>query len=143
MAMTEVKSGKRAQLLRESLLFQVKLLADGLRDFLLMPVSLLATGVGLLRSGDDPEAEFVRVLELGRKSEQWINLFGTHEPLHEAGDAGSIDRLVSRAEQVVRDQVNTGAVSASAGRAIGDALGKLHDKARGVEGAGKKLPGGQ
>ena len=128
--MTETTMSKRAVLVRESLMFQIKLIVDGVRDFLLVPVALAATVIGLLRSGDDPETEFNRVLELGRQSEQWINLFGTHEPLHQAGDAGSIDRMVSRAERVVREQVATGAVSDTAGRAIGEALDRLHDKVR-------------
>ena len=56
--MSEVKKDGRATLVRNSLLFQVKLLADGFRDFLLVPVSLVATLIGLLRSGEDPEREF-------------------------------------------------------------------------------------
>ncbi len=39
----------------------------------------MATAVGLLRGGKDTEREFQQVLELGRQSEQWINLFGNHE----------------------------------------------------------------
>ena len=128
--MTENTEGKRAQLIRESLLFQLKLIADGMRDFLLVPVSLVATVVGLIRSSENPEEEFNRVIDLGRKSEQWINLFGTHDPIHEAGDAGSIDRLVTRAEDVVREQVKSGEVSQSASSAIERALNSLHRKVR-------------
>lgn len=128
--MNESSTGKRTALLRESLVFQLKLLADGFRDFMLVPISLVATGVGLLRSGEDPETEFNRVLDLGRKSEQWINLFGQHDPIAEAGDAGSIDRLLTRAEQVVREQVNQGGVSDSASTAIERALESVHTKVR-------------
>ena len=106
--MTESSESKRITLVRESLLFQLKLIADGLRDFMLVPVSLVATLVGLLRSGENPEVEFNRVIEMGKKSEQWINLFGQHDPIPEAGDAGSIDRLVTRAEKVVREQTRKG-----------------------------------
>lgn len=118
-------------MLRESLLFQFKLIVDGFRDFLLVPVSVIATLVGLLRSGEDPELEFNRVLDLGRKSEQWINLFGQHAPIAEAGDAGSIDRLVTRAEAVLRDEAARGDVSEQASKAIGRALDALHRSARG------------
>lgn len=128
--MTEPTQSKRTALVRESLLFQVKLLADGFRDFMLVPVSLVATLVGLLRSADDPEQEFNRVLELGRQSEQWINLFGQHEPIQQAGSAGSIDRLVTRAEEVVREQVRRGDVSESASSAIERALASLHTRVR-------------
>ena len=130
MAMTEQPENPRVTLVRESLTFQLKLLIDGLRDFVLVPVALGATLIGLLRSGRDPEVEFQRVLELGRRSERWINLFGQHEPFAEAGDAGSIDRLVSRAEEVVREQVRRGDVTEGAGGAIERALDSLHQRVR-------------
>jgi hypothetical protein len=127
--MNESSEGRRLALIRSSLLFQVKLLADGLRDFLLVPVSLVATLVGLLRSGDDPEREFEHVLDLGRQTERWINLFGTHEPLPEAGQAGNLDQLVSRAESLLRDQARQGDVSESAAAALEKALDALHRRA--------------
>jgi hypothetical protein len=120
----------RPALIRESLVFQLKLLADGTRDFLLVPVSLVATLVGLLRGGEDPAREFRQILELGRQSEQWINLFGHHEPLGGAGQAGSIDLLLTRAEQVVRDQTRQGGISETASRAIEKALDKAHQEVR-------------
>ena len=93
-------------------------------------IQRIATLVGLIRSADDPGQEFNRVLDIGRKSEQWINLFGQHDPLEEAGDAGSIDRLVTRAEEVVREQVRKGDVSESASTAIAKSLGSLHAQAQ-------------
>jgi len=129
--MTENSSDKRAQLVRESFVFQLKLIVDGFRDFVLVPVSLAATLIGLLRSGEDPEREFERVLELGRQSEQWIDLFGQHAPLFEAGEAGSFDRLVSRAEAVLRDETARGDVTDQASKAIGRALETLRESLRG------------
>lgn len=128
--MKNTEPNSRAALIRESLVFQLKLLADGTRDFLLVPVSLVATLVGLLRGGEQPDREFRRLLELGRQSEQWINLFGHHEPLGEAGQAGSIDLLLTRAEQVVREQSRQGAISETASRAIEKALDKAHRQVR-------------
>jgi hypothetical protein len=115
---------------RESLVFQVKLVVDGLRDFMLVPIALVATLVGLLRGGEDPAREFRRVLDLGRQSEQWINLFGQHEPIQEAGRAGSIDLLLTHAEQVLREQARAGGVSEGASRAIAAALQKAHSSVR-------------
>lgn len=129
--MSEPERSKRGELVREVLLFQLKLMVDGIRDLVLMPVSLIAAAFGLIRSEQNPDKEFNRVLEAGRQSEQWINLFGAHDPIAEAGDAGSIDRLVTRAETVVRQQVASGRVSDSAADAIGQVLAKLHDKAQG------------
>ena len=128
--MTESTSGKRGALVRESLVFQVKLIADGMRDFILVPISLAATAIGLLRSGEDPETEFQRVIDLGIKSERWINLFGQHDPLEEAGSAGSIDLLLTRAEEVVRQQAKDGGVSEGASEAIQRSLEKAHKSVR-------------
>ena len=128
--MKKADEGGRAALVRESLIFQVKLLVDGLRDFMLVPIALVATVAGLFRGGEEPNREFRRVLELGRQSEQWINLFGQHDPLEEGGDASSIDTLLSRAEQVVREQARSGGISESASRAIEKALDKAHGKVK-------------
>ena len=128
--MKEVESQKRGALIRESVIFQLKLLADGFRDLMLLPISLIATLVGVLRGGDEPDREFRQVIELGRQSEQWINLFGQHEPLPEAGQAGSIDLLLTRAEEVVREQAKEGGISEAASKAIGRALSAAHNKVR-------------
>ena len=128
--MTEPEPGKRSALVRESLVFQLKLLADGLRDFVLVPISFVATVIGLFRSAENPELEFHRVIELGRRSEQWINLFGHQDPLEEAGQAGSIDLLLTRAEEVVREQYKKGGISDNATAAIERALEVAHKTAR-------------
>ena len=69
-------STSRLSLLWQVFLFQLKLGADGLRDLILVPVSMVAALAGLLTSRDDPAKYFRRILILGRKSERWINLFG-------------------------------------------------------------------
>jgi hypothetical protein len=69
---------RRLDLIWELALFQAKLLADGLRDLLLFPVSIVAGLMGLIAGGDEPDQYFRRVVRLGRRSEIWINLFGQH-----------------------------------------------------------------
>ncbi len=124
--MSESSGSRRVALVRASLIFQLKLLADGLRDFFLVPVAAVATLVGLVRSGEDPEREFDQVLEVGRATERWINLFGSHEPIPEAGQAGNIDQLVTRAERMLQEQVRRGDVSESAAAALAKSLDALH-----------------
>ncbi len=136
--MSESSESPRWDLIRSSLLFQLKLLADGLRDFLLVPVSIGATIAGLLRSGTDPEREFEQVLDFGRQTERWINLFGTHEPF---GQAGNLDQLVTRAEQLVREQAREGDVPEQAAAALQNALDTLQRRAR-EAGIGKDSGGG-
>jgi hypothetical protein len=128
--MNESSDTPRWDLIRSSLLFQLKLLADGMRDFLLVPVSIVATIVGLLRSGTEPEREFEQVLEFGRQTERWINLFGTHEPFDRAGQAGNLDQLVTKAEQLVRQQARDGDVPEQAAAALQNALDTLQRRAR-------------
>ena len=120
--------GAREALIRESLLFQLKLLADGLRDFVLLPLSLMATLIGLARSGQDPEAEFNRVLDLGRKTERWIDLFGNHAHHHERQEMRSLDGVVNRVESVIRQQVNEGNISEAASTHLANALDSLQRK---------------
>ena len=79
----------RLQLLWDVLVFQFKLAADGLRDVLLSPVSLVSALIGLLAGGDEPDRYFRRVLRLGRRSEVWINLFGYRK------HAGTSDELIA------------------------------------------------
>jgi hypothetical protein len=98
----------RERLLRDAFVLQLKLVADGLRDALLIPVSLVAAIVGLLRGGADCDLEFRRVLDLGRRSERWINLFGHQEPLVADSPVGSIDRILDQVEAVVVEQRRKG-----------------------------------
>jgi hypothetical protein len=74
----ELRHRRRLDLIFETGLFQAKLLADGLRDILLVPVSIAATLLGLVAGGDTPDRWFREVLRLGRRSERFINLFGHH-----------------------------------------------------------------
>ena len=66
----------RWTLIRDVAVLQVKLIVDGLRDFVLVPVSLVAGLISLFRAGDPAGNEFYRLLRIGRRSERWINLFG-------------------------------------------------------------------
>jgi len=65
----------RSKLVYRVLLFQLKLVADGLRDLLLVPVSLTTGVLGLIAGGNDPERFFRELLRFGRRSDRFINLF--------------------------------------------------------------------
>jgi hypothetical protein len=119
-------AGPRTRLVRQTAVLQVKLLADGLRDAALIPVSLFAALIGLIRGGEEADREFRQVIKLGRHSERWINLFGHHLPLIRSHPAGSLDKLIDRVETVVREQVRKGAATPEAEAAIEEALEDLH-----------------
>lgn len=98
----------RIQLSRDAAVFQLKLIADGFRDALLIPISLVAALIGLLRGGEDCDQEFRRVIKLGRRSERWIDLFGQQRPLGFDNPVGSMDRILDQVEAVVMEQRKKG-----------------------------------
>lgn len=106
--MKDRSENPRIRLIRESATLQIKLLADGFRDALLIPVSLIATAIGLLRGGDDCDQEYRRVIRLGLRSERWINLFGNQRPLGFRNPAGSMDRILEQVEAIVVEQYKKG-----------------------------------
>lgn len=120
--MNDQPRNPREQLLRDAFILQLKLLADGFRDALLIPISLVAAAVGLVRGGADCDVEFSRVIELGRRSERWINLFGQQEPLTPESPVGSIDRILAQVETVVMEQRGKGKSAAEIRDAIRTAL---------------------
>ena len=127
--MSENNTSKRGELIRTSFVFQLKLMADGMRDLVLVPVSLVATLIGLLKGGDEPDREFKQVIEIGRGTEQWINLFGNHsEP--ESAALPSIDVLFTKVEETLKQHYKATGTSESAQTEIDEALQAAHDKAR-------------
>ncbi len=99
--MNQETRSPRAELIREAAVLQIKLLADGFRDAVLIPVSLFAALIGLLRGGDEPDREYRRVIKLGRRSERWINLFGCQRPLGKSHPAGSMDDVLGQMESAM------------------------------------------
>jgi hypothetical protein len=55
-------SGERWQFLRDVVVFQLKLLLDNLRDFALVPISLVAALIDLVYKGEREGALFYKVL---------------------------------------------------------------------------------
>ena len=107
--MTENASrSPRVELVREAAVLQLKLLVDGLRDAILIPISLVAALIGVIRGGADCDREYRRVIKLGRRSERWINLFGHQRPLPKSGAAGSIDSILDQVESTVLEQYQKG-----------------------------------
>lgn len=128
--MSEKNTTKRGTLIRNTVVFQLKLMADGFRDLVLLPVSLIATLIGLLRGGDEPDREFNQVIQVGRDSEQWINLFGNHDVPEDANSIASIDALFSKVEKTLKDQYQASGTSARAQAEIDEALQTVQNETR-------------
>lgn len=128
--MSETSPSKRGTLIRNTVVFQLKLMADGFRDLVLLPVSLIATLIGLLRGGDEPEKEFNQVINVGRESEQWINLFGNHDVPENHNPAASIDALFTKVEDTLKKQYLAAGTSARAQAEIDKALQAAQDETK-------------
>jgi hypothetical protein len=128
--MGETGTSKRGDLVRNTVVFQLKLMVDGFRDLVLLPVSLIATIIGLLRGGDEPEREFHQVIQIGRQSEQWINLFGNHDVAEGSNAIASIDSLFVKVEETLKQEYKTGGISERVQTEINKALRITQEKAK-------------
>lgn len=97
----------RGVVIRDFVIFQVKLALDGLKDGLLMALSLGAITVDLFRGGQRKRL-FYRVMNLGERIDLWLNLHGaasraetTDDGLFGASKAGS-GTMLGQLEQAVR-----------------------------------------
>lgn len=117
----------RWTLLRDVLAFQFKLFVDGVRDLVLMPVSLGAAVLDFLGVGPRAGRHFYDLLHLGQKSEHLINLFGATEHADTLMNAPrpGIDSLISRMERLVVNEYERGGITASAKDTVDRALDRL------------------
>ncbi len=126
----------RWSLIRDVAVLQVKLVVDGLRDVILVPVSLIAGVIGLVRGRHESGNEFYDLLRLGRKSERWINLFGAAERVHgkvaddDVLPLNDIDEMVTRVESFIVDEYKTGGVTRQAKERLDRAIDVLHRRVR-------------
>ena len=109
----------RVELLMQLLVFQGKLILDGLRDIVLMPVAIIAVVAGLFGRADKPDRYFRQVLHFGRRSEVWINLFGTRR------SGSTSDKLVAPLQQKLLDEVQRGGGLTKATRGMNRTLDSL------------------
>lgn len=119
-------------LIRDSVVFQFKLVADGFRDLLLLPASFVATILSLIKSRDGkPGPQFYRLLGAGKRSERWIDLFAAYRNSPEsdservASNEPSIDDIVHRVESFVVDEYQRGGITAQAKTRLDKALDAL------------------
>jgi hypothetical protein len=125
----------RWTLIRDIIVLQLKLVVDGLRDFILVPISLLVGIISLVKGGESSGSEFYELLRTGRRSERWINLFGAAERVYGpsiADDhfpAEDIDEIVGRVETFVVDEYRQGGVTRQAKEQLDRALDSLHKMA--------------
>ena len=126
---------ERWTLIRDVGVLQFKLLIDGLRDLMLVPLSLVAGLISLVQSKDgQPGPQFYQLLAWGKQTEIWINLFGAVENSphkieqpHPFGEK-DIDDIVGRLETFVVDEVKCGGVTTQAKERLDKILNGLQKK---------------
>ena len=69
-------SGHRKVIIRDLVIFQVKLAIDGLKDVVLLPASLVAALVDLIFPGKRPGRFFYLVMRVGESFDHWLSLYG-------------------------------------------------------------------
>lgn len=97
--------------LRHLLVFQLKLAADALRDFLLSPLSIAAFILDAFTKPKAKRSLYLRLMKLGRRSDRMINLFDEY---HGSGKF-TVDHAVDSIEDAVRKANCTPANDASSG----------------------------
>ena len=109
----------RWRFLRDVAVFQIKLVLDGLRDGLMIPVSLVAAAIDLLKRGSQEEGFFYRVAALGRRSEAYIDLFEVADRIELARHPAPsedlrMDDLFRKVEDYLVEQESAGGLTSSA-----------------------------
>ncbi|MFK7886354.1 MAG: hypothetical protein AB8G16_05755 [Gammaproteobacteria bacterium] len=97
----------KSELVRDAMVFQFKLLVDGVRDFILIPVSFFAALISLFKPGDKAGTEFYDVVAFGRTTEEKINLFSAADKVKRetaAEELPDLDTLVDDVEAYVKKE---------------------------------------
>lgn len=72
-------SHSKAVLLRDLLIFQAKLVLDGMKDVVLMPLTIGAAAIDIVFPGRRPGHRFYLVMALGERFDRWLNLFSASD----------------------------------------------------------------
>jgi hypothetical protein len=94
-------------ILRDLVIFQIKLMLDGAKDVVLAPLSICAAVLDLFFPGSRPGRRFYAVMRLGEKYDRWLSLFAAaykadalSDGLFGASRAGA-DSMLGKLEKVV------------------------------------------
>ena len=81
----------RGVIVRDLLIFQIKLFLDGLKDVVISPMAIGAAALDLLFPTSKRGLRFYAVMRVGERVDRWLNLFGATEKAgeHEEGLFGA------------------------------------------------------
>ena len=66
----------RGVIVRDLVIFQIKLFLDGLKDVVMSPLAIGAAALDLLAPTSKRGARFYSVMRVGERIDRWLNLFG-------------------------------------------------------------------
>lgn len=89
-----------SRLVRDVARFQLKLWLEAGRDLVLIPVSLVAALIDLVFAKQSPPRLFRQVITVGRRSDDWIDLWGTVDAERKVEN---VDAVMARVERMLRD----------------------------------------
>ena len=98
-------------LIRDMLVFQVKLAMDAIRDLLLSPVSIICGLIDIFKGHALSQSYFHKLMAFGQQTDLWLNLFGNHNKdakdltVQELGTAKSdvnVDKLFAQVEFLLK-----------------------------------------
>jgi hypothetical protein len=123
----ESGSSERWKFFRDVLVFQFKMLLDNIRDFALMPVSLVAALIDLIFKGKRQGSLFYKVLRWGAHSEEVINVYSAIQA-HERSEVNpnyTVDAVIARLEGVLVRECEKGGTAASIKAAMDRAIDQI------------------
>lgn len=89
--MSSNANNPRSVVLRDLLLFQMKLWLDGLKDVVLSPLSIVACILDVIFRRSDEPSLFYGVMRLGERFDLWLNLYAPAKRADASPD-GLLDR---------------------------------------------------
>jgi hypothetical protein len=121
------KDNDHWKFLRDVVVFQFKMLLDNLRDFALMPVSLVAAAIDLFFKGEKQGSLFYQVLRWGAHSEEVIDVYSAinTQGRPEVNPNYTIDAVITRLEGVLVRECEKGGTAASIKAAMDRAIGQI------------------
>lgn len=119
--------------LRDVAVFQFKMQLDNVRDFALMPVSLIAALIDLFIKGERQGSFFYQILRWGAHSEEVINVYGALPPEErpQINPNYTVDAVITRLEGVLVRECEKGGTAASIKSAMDRAITQIQAETSG------------
>ena len=117
---------------RDVLVFQLKMFLGNVRDFALMPVSLVAALIDLIFKGERQGSLFYQVLKWGAHSEEMLDTYSMIKPEHrvEVNPNYTVDAVIARLEGVLVRECEKGGTAATIKSAMDRTINQIQSETR-------------